>query len=106
MDEVITIQRVLKHNGVTCTPEDVSIIKNRRNGTVSYAVGQVEHVWKYVYRGHFLQETQQVIGKCQRGFLLRQYDAKVRISSQFCYIAQKELLNHMSENFGKDKLRK
>ena len=26
MDEVITIQRVLKHKGVTCTPEDVSTI--------------------------------------------------------------------------------
>ena len=24
MDEVITIQRALKHKGVTCTPEDVS----------------------------------------------------------------------------------
>ncbi|XP_065889413.1 dynamin-like GTPase OPA1, mitochondrial [Dysidea avara] len=57
-DEVVTIQRVLKHKGVTCTLEDV------------------QHVWKHVYRGHFLQETMQVVNKCQRGFLLRQYDSK------------------------------
>jgi len=38
---------------------------------------QVQHVWKHVYKGHFLQETMQVVGKCQRGFLLRQYDSKV-----------------------------
>ena len=74
---------MLKHQGVTCTPEDVSIIKNKCNDIVSYAVGQVEHVWRYVYKEHFLQETQQVVGKCQRGFLLRQYDAKVRISVIF-----------------------
>lgn len=42
------------------------------------ALEQVELVWRHVYRGHFLQETIQVVGKCQRGFLLRQYDSKVR----------------------------
>ena len=35
MDEVITIQRVLKHKGVTCTPEDVSTTRSKSNNTVS-----------------------------------------------------------------------
>lgn len=34
MDEVITIQRVLKHQGVTCTPEDVSTNRNKNANTV------------------------------------------------------------------------
>ena len=35
MDEVMTIQRVLKHKGVTCTPEDVSTIRSKSDNTVS-----------------------------------------------------------------------